>query len=181
MLTCSSLNLQVSTIFLISWTTKIPNLNRQFNVKKIHWGPIHSRNTFTVTSHTKRKFCVSEGFTVWQTKNCVVPSDVCRTKLTPNIAWIHKINTGWLSIFETVFLLRAKMFMECNMHHYSKWESPSYKLWNLTMQRVTLAVFGSMSSQLKCDLQVHMCTYTWSWVTEQNLFQKEKPYVTCIT
>lgn len=33
-----------------------------------------------------------------------------------------------------------------------KLESPLYNLWSPSMQRVTLAVFGFMSSQLSCDL-----------------------------
>lgn len=47
-----------------------------------------------------------------------------------------------------------------------KLESPLYNLWSPSMQRVTLAVFGFMSSQIRCDLQVHVyvCTYTWSCV-----------------
>lgn len=37
-----------------------------------------------------------------------------------------------------------------------KLESPLYNLWSPSMQRVTLAVFGSLSSQLSCDLQVRV-------------------------
>lgn len=37
-----------------------------------------------------------------------------------------------------------------------KLESPLYNLWSPSMQRVTLAVFVFMSSQLSCDLQVRV-------------------------
>lgn len=37
-----------------------------------------------------------------------------------------------------------------------KLESPLYNLWRPSMQRVTLAVFVFMSSQLSCDLQVRV-------------------------
>lgn len=148
----------MSTILLISWTTKIPNLNSQFNVKKILWGPIQSKNTFTVTSHTKRRFCVSKGFTVWPTKNRFVPSDVCRTKLTPNIARIHKIKTLVVIWYLMQFSSNVQnvLGVHATCTNIPKLESPLYNLWSPSMQRVTLAVFGSLSSQLSCDLQVRV-------------------------